>query len=336
MFSKGYKNELSDLHNTPPFVYLEHNDIDEQAARLTGYEQQYQQLSRGHFNGSFLTCEIDNDLALYFEYTNQTLDQIAVVPNGYFAIGLLLESPGPTIFNSHVFNKGSAFIMQQNAILEATTAEGMKICVVHINTELMSKFCNEQFSGTCNDKLVDLSGSMIKSDKNTSTLYALICDFLQGAGEGNLCLTQKNQLVTFKNALITAIEWAFVQEGNSRIIPSGINTNRSHKIFHDACDLIKNKLCDDISVQYICDQLQISRRILEYAFYKNTYMSPGRYIKILRLNNIRREILSPENYSIPIGDLAAKWGVWHLSRFALDYRNLFDELPSSTRESVNH
>ena len=336
MFSKSYKNQLSELHNTPPFVYLEHNDIDEQAARLTGYDQQYQQLSRGHFNGSFLTCEIDNDLALYFEYTNQSLNQVAVVPNGYFAIGLLLESPGPTIFNSQVFHKGSAFIMQQNGTLEATTAEGMKICVVHINTELMSKFCSEQFFSTCNDTPADLSGNIVKSDKNTSTLYALICDFLQGAEEGTLCLTQKNQLVTFKNALMTAIEWAFVQAGNSRIIDPGINTNRSHKIFHDACDLIKNNLCDDISVQYLCDQLQASRRTLEYAFHKNTCMSPGRYIKTLRLNNIRREILLPENYSIPIGDLAAKWGVWHLSRFALDYRNLFGELPSSTREAVDH
>ena len=336
MFSTGYKNELSELHNIPPLVYLEHNDIDEQAARLTGYDQQYQQLSRGHFNGSFLTCEIDNDLALYFEYTNQALNQMAVVPNGYFAIGLLLESTGPTIFNSQEFHKGSAFIMPQNATLEATTAADMKICVVHINTELMSKFCSEQFFGTCNDRPVDLSGSIVKSDKNTSTLYALICDFLQGAEERNLCLNQKNQLVTFKNTLMTAIEWAFVQAGNSRIIHPGINTNRSQKIFHDACDLIKNKLCDDISVQYICDQLQVSRRMLEYAFYKNTYMSPGRFIKILRLNNIRREILSPENHSTPLGDLAAKWGVWHLSRFALDYRNFFDELPSSTRKSVNH
>ena len=336
MFSTSYKNQLSELHNTLPFVYLEHNDIDEQAARLTGYDQQYQQLSRGHFNGSFLTCEIDDDLALYFEYTNQSLNQIAVVPDGYFAIGLLLESPRPTIFNSQVFHEGSAFIMQQNGTLEATTAVDMKICVVHINTALMSKFCSEQFSGTCNDKPGNLSGSIVKSDKNTSTLCALICDFLQGAEQGTLCLTQKNQLLTFKNALMTAIEWAFVQSGNSRIIDSGINPNRSHKIFHDARDLMKDKLCDDISVQYICDQLQISRRILEYAFYKNTYMSPGRYIKILRLNNIRREILLPENYSIPIGDLAAKWGVWHLSRFALDYRNLFGELPSSTRESVNH
>ena len=335
MFSTGYKYQLSELHNAPPLIYLKHNDIDEQAARLTGYDQQYQQLSCGHFNGSFLTCEVDNDLAMYFEYTNQALNQTAVVPDGYFAIGLLLESPEPTVFNSHVFHKSSAFIVSPNTVIEGTTAAGMNICIVHVSIELISKFCSDQFSRIYNDKSVDLSGTFVKSDENTNALYALICDFMRGAEEGNLYLKQKNQLATFKYALVTAIEWAFVQAGNNSVNRSGINTNRSHIIFHEAGDLIKNKLCDEISVQYICDQLQVSRRILEYAFHKNIRMSPGRYIKLLRLNNIRREILSPENYSIPIGDLAAKWGVWHLSRFAIDYCNLFDELPSYTRKSVN-
>jgi len=32
-----------------------------------------------------------------------------------------------------------------------------------------------------------------------------------------------------------------------------------------------------------------------------------------------------------VGDVAARWGFWHLSRFAADYSRLFGELPSATR-----
>jgi AraC-like DNA-binding protein len=54
----------------------------------------------------------------------------------------------------------------------------------------------------------------------------------------------------------------------------------------------------------------------------------------MRLNAIRRALLSEENAGISIGDIASRWGVWHLSRFAADYRGLFGELPSESRRLI--
>ena len=34
-------------------------------------------------------------------------------------------------------------------------------------------------------------------------------------------------------------------------------------------------------------------------------------------------------------DVAARWGFWHLSQFAVDYKKLFGELPSRTLRRVN-
>ncbi|GHU15365.1 hypothetical protein AGMMS50225_28560 [Betaproteobacteria bacterium] len=31
-----------------------------------------------------------------------------------------------------------------------------------------------------------------------------------------------------------------------------------------------------------------------------------------------------------VGDIAARWGFWHLSHFAADYKEMFGELPSDT------
>jgi hypothetical protein len=45
----------------------------------------------------------------------------------------------------------------------------------------------------------------------------------------------------------------------------------------------------------------------------------------LRLNAIREEIRAEENATVSIGDLAAKYGIWHLSRFSTDYRRLFGQ-----------
>jgi AraC family ethanolamine operon transcriptional activator len=49
----------------------------------------------------------------------------------------------------------------------------------------------------------------------------------------------------------------------------------------------------------------------------------------MRLNRVRRELIS--RHEETVGDVAARWGFWHLSRFAADYRQHFGELPSATR-----
>ena len=59
-------------------------------------------------------------------------------------------------------------------------------------------------------------------------------------------------------------------------------------------------------------------------------MSPGAYLRALRLNAVRRELKSPAARSKTVQDAAAAWGFWHLSQFALDYRKLFGERPSQT------
>ena len=60
-------------------------------------------------------------------------------------------------------------------------------------------------------------------------------------------------------------------------------------------------------------------------------IGPGAYIRTLQLNRVRRDLLSGDHRGVSIGDIAARYGVWHWSRISLQYRLLFGELPSQTR-----
>jgi AraC family ethanolamine operon transcriptional activator len=57
-------------------------------------------------------------------------------------------------------------------------------------------------------------------------------------------------------------------------------------------------------------------------------MSPVTYLRALRLNGVRRELKRGGDEAV--ADRAARWGFWHQSRFAADYKHLFGELPSET------
>jgi len=59
-------------------------------------------------------------------------------------------------------------------------------------------------------------------------------------------------------------------------------------------------------------------------------VSPGRYIKTIRLNAVRRELCRAEDPRMSVYDAAARWGFWHFGHFSGDYKKLFAELPSET------
>lgn len=81
-----------------------------------------------------------------------------------------------------------------------------------------------------------------------------------------------------------------------------------------------------LSIAELCVQLGMSRRTLQYAFHDALNLNPIAYLRAVRLNHVRRELRHEES----VTSAATKWGFWHFSSFAQDYRTMFGELPSVT------
>ena len=85
---------------------------------------------------------------------------------------------------------------------------------------------------------------------------------------------------------------------------------------------------EPIGVVDICEAVGVHSRVLQYCFNEVFGVTPVAYLRCLRLHQVRRDIKGSPHASI--GDIAARWGIWHLGRLAADYRRLFGELPSAT------
>jgi AraC family transcriptional regulator, ethanolamine operon transcriptional activator len=85
----------------------------------------------------------------------------------------------------------------------------------------------------------------------------------------------------------------------------------------------------------LCKRLRVSRRTVQNSFQSVTETNPVNYIRSVRLNGVRRELMSTTPQQLSIGDAAAKWGFFHLSHFASEYQELFLELPSQTQRAVS-
>ncbi len=103
---------------------------------------------------------------------------------------------------------------------------------------------------------------------------------------------------------------------------------RSH-IVKKAEELFLNNLKSSITIQDICQELEVSKRTLEYIFKDYYEISPKKYFKYLRLNALHQE-LQQKNKKDDLSDIAGEFGFYHRGQLAKDYHQLFDEFPSET------
>lgn len=74
----------------------------------------------------------------------------------------------------------------------------------------------------------------------------------------------------------------------------------------------------------------VSARTLQEAFQRELGMSPLECLRRVRMERARRDLLQGDPISTSVTDIAARWGFFHLGRFAQTYRAIYHELPSQT------
>lgn len=74
----------------------------------------------------------------------------------------------------------------------------------------------------------------------------------------------------------------------------------------------------------------VSVRTLHAAFRERLDTTPMGYVRSVRLERARAELLRADPATLSVSEVAARLGFVHLSRFAQQYRDRFGELPSVT------
>ncbi|MGE0661292.1 MAG: helix-turn-helix domain-containing protein [Reyranellaceae bacterium] len=108
---------------------------------------------------------------------------------------------------------------------------------------------------------------------------------------------------------------------------------RHHRrpVVRAAEEFMRANIGEPIMLHQVCQAARASERTVEYAFRDFYGMGAKKYLKLLRLNLVRDELLRPGSHDAAIQDVAWRAGFWHMGRFSVDYRRLFGERPSDTR-----
>jgi AraC family transcriptional regulator, ethanolamine operon transcriptional activator len=294
-------------------LYRAHfRDIDEQASQLLGHQQEYQQISRGSFAGTYTTVGFGDGCTLFIEEFNQTLLQRGSVPRGMVSFIILLADVGSCRYQGQDFTSEDLAFLPPGSDFSALCPPAARNCAITVRSDELAGYLEPdlKLSSTTHVLRPRALGDAVTAIRKLILKSSL-------ALVANSCgRTQLRQtLVSTLAACLQKAQWT--------------NLNSEHAIIQRACNLINSNL-SEISVASLCHTLQVSRRTLEAAFYREFEMGPAGYIRALRLNYIRRGIVAADDGN-SIADIAARWGIWHPSRLSQAYANLFGELPSDTK-----
>jgi AraC-like DNA-binding protein len=93
---------------------------------------------------------------------------------------------------------------------------------------------------------------------------------------------------------------------------------------------IHEHLAETLTLADLCRHAHLQARSLEYGFRDLVGLSPFKYIKMLRLGEVRRRLQTSSASQLSVSEAALDCGFSHLSQFAADYKRMVLESPSAT------
>ena len=308
-----------------------YNNIDLQAACLTNYDQEYLQLSPGHYNGWFKTVLLGSELGLFFESFDQELDQWGACPKDQHGFIFLMENSANIVFNGSPFDKDCIMYIAPESVFDSRAAPGTKFGVISVSDVAFQLFLTacESFEERRNGQVP--RALLIRSAMRAQTLRQMTHQAVQMASEFTSGSPTSGALIGLQTSLISLLT-SFVSSafraGSDLYENSAKLRSRPAS---QAREYLHTTGAANTSVVDLVHLLGTSRRKLEYDFQRHYGVGPAEYIRIIKLNKFRSALLNDANRDQSIGDIAARFGIWHLSRLAQNYRRQFGELPSHTR-----
>lgn len=96
-----------------------------------------------------------------------------------------------------------------------------------------------------------------------------------------------------------------------------------------AVSYIEEHADEAVTLMDIANAAHCGVRTLYRAFKDWRGISPMRYLKEVRLRNVRHDLLHPRDGDC-VTSIALRWGFMHLGQFSVDYKHAFGEKPSET------
>lgn len=326
-FHQGVPMPLSATTTDYSFLNRTTRDSDEHAESLQGWEQTYDQLSPGNFEGRVVDISFKG-LQIFRETTNRSVSQSGISWDGCFVVAIPVTMQGSGLFSRQVLTRDSMLTFHSGQEFSLTTPEGFDVVALAIRKDVLLETMFPEGHDSLPGVFPNAPTVMVAEQHLLDELRNCLLAIFDPASFEPSLLRYPQVQRAMSSAIIGHLA-EVLQASNRAPLPTRSFAGRC-QVVREATEYAMAHTAEPITVADLCQKLNLSRRMLNYCFQDALDMNPVHYLRSLRLNGVRRELRDPDGGALQIRDIAAKWGFWHLPRFAAEYRALFGELPSNT------
>ena len=306
-------------------------DAHAHASAIGDWQQTYSQISAGTLHSSLAQLR-SRHLHLFREHIDQRVVQHGEAPRGKMCFAIPIAIPGSARMQGRNADETSLFVLRGGEEFMFHMPKGMDLISLTFEQSVFDKALAQIDQADQIERQLRQPVIRIPTQRITESRRRISAMFQEALADSSQVGTQDFE---------TNLEMAMLQEmlqllADSRLETCAAPTTSVHSFIVEKCHrLTVGDSFNPPNVMDLCKRLRVSRRTLQNSFKSVTESTPNHYIRSIRLNGVRRDLMSTPARQLPIGDAASQWGFHHLSHFAADYHGLFGELPSQTRRAAD-
>jgi AraC family ethanolamine operon transcriptional activator len=309
--------------------YVECAESADLALNFPEWTWQLTRLQRGDFRAHAVAIPLDAVLIARLNFNRALLHRVRPPP-ACFSLLLFAESAGAVFVEGHKLSAGDCVAPHPESDVEIVSHGESTIVAISISEIIWGRKGQwPQGEG------IELRGGGHLLACHRESVVALLNaadSAIQALAVHSRPLTSQDTRHFFSELMLARLSDARTQAQPRYVHEERPERARRRIGVERARAYILDHLTDPIRLSDLCRHTHLQARSLEYGFREIVGLSPVRYIKMMRLGEVRRHLLSRVNEYRSISELALDSGFWHLSQFAVDYKKLFMESPSATRQ----
>jgi AraC family transcriptional regulator, ethanolamine operon transcriptional activator len=317
---------LEGLERDHSYQKLIAGDVDEHAANLGKWNQSYDQISSGSFRGTLSEVWI-GDMQIFREITTQAVVEQGQAWAGAHTFGLPMTLNGNGSFCDRPLHDDSLFTFGPGAEFSVQTPKEFDVVGIAIREGAYQQVV-ASLAEAGSALLPSADPAVMHCQSGLAELRAFLDSLFEVLDGNPAMLSHPTVQKTVHSALMGHLCDA-IQTASD--VPAPLATYQARKAIVEAArNHVLTNPYDAVTIAELCEVLNTSRRTIQYCFQEVLNTNPVQYLRAIRLNSVRRELRQANPATTQVQDVAARWGFWHMSHFASDYRAMFGELPSDT------
>ena len=306
-------------------------DVDIHARNLAAWEQQYEQTSAGAFSGEVREL-LDHDLQVFEEVASCATNQRCRPWRGGVWVGLAVPEA----------DRGLRYMGRPSHGLQLMLAGGdepfdLQVPAGHglygmvLDKEQLARHVQALHQQPWPEHWAGVPRVQILTPLQRYRLAGMLRKVLRCLQEQPEALHHEASRRSLREALLNVLcDVVMPQTLSEAVSPRQL---RRQELVRRVRELVFEHPEQPLSVAELCARLHVTRRTLQNGFQEALGTSPATYLRTMRLNAVRRA-LREQAPATTIADTAARWGFWHMGHFSQDYKALFGETPSQTRQAA--